>query len=513
MKNAIVCLLLATLFSCTKKEVEQPADTATPEQLLAITNYYVNGASGNDANTGTSATAALKTIQAALNKTAEGAGSTIYVAAGTYKERLSWPHSGASSTEPITLTNYSGGTVILDGVGATNDAQNAMISISSKSHVRVNNIRIANNIRSFAAGIYVSGSGTDVQVTSCRIYNIGWTTDSTAVPTASNNANPLVVVGTTATAYSGIYFGSNQVYACNTGFSEAMTLSGNVNNFLIENNIVHHIRNIGIDMTGHYSWTGAPDSVNFARNGNVKGNVVYNCISPVATSGGIYVDGGKWINVEGNTSFNNGAGITVGCENANRTAEGINIRSNFIYNNKEAGLVIGSNAAGSKVTWTTASNNTLFKNYTNGGWGGEISLQNTDQVTISNNIVQSASNIVVIALLGYTTTNLAMNYNRYYTQSGTANTITFDWGGINGTTYGSLAAFQSGTGLDAQSTYGIPSFVSSAAGSLNLHLASGSACINAGNPAFVPASGELDIDKQSRKQNNRVDIGADETAL
>jgi len=511
MKNAIACLVIATLISCNKKEtlvLEKEAFT-----MLAVTNYYVNVTTGNDANAGTTDLTPLKTIQAALNKTTEGAGSTIWVAGGTYKERLSWPHSGASATEPITLTNYAGGTVILDGVGATNSTQNAMINVSSKSHLRINNIRIANNIRSFASGIYISGTGTDVQVTSCRIYNVGWSSDSTAVPTSADNANPLVVLGSMPAAYTQVYIGSNQIYACNTGYSEALTMAGNVNNFLIESNIVHHNRNIGIDMTGHYAWTGAPDSVNFARNGNVKNNVVYNCVSPVATSGGIYVDGGKWINIEGNISFNNGAGITVGCENANNTAEGINIRSNFIYNNKEAGLVIGSNAAGSKVVWSTANNNTLFKNYTNGGWGGEISLQNTDHITLSNNIVQSASNIVVIALLGYTSTNLAMDYNRYYTSSGSASTITFDWGGINGVTYGTLATFKTGTGLDAHSTYGNPSLVNSAAGSLNLHLASGSACINAGNPSFVPVSGELDIDKQSRKQNNRVDIGADETAL
>ncbi|UPK66760.1 right-handed parallel beta-helix repeat-containing protein [Chitinophaga filiformis] len=509
MKNAIACLLMATLISCSKKDSELIRDKAQSASALAITNYYVNGATGNDANAGTSETTALKTIQKALDKTTEGAGATIYVAGGTYKERLSWRHSGASAAEPVTLTNYAGGIVIIDGVGATNPDSVAMIHVVNKSHIRINNIRIANNIKPGAFGIHIEGTGTDVQVTSCHIYNIGWTTDSSAVPTSLDNANPLILVGATPVAYTEIYFGSNQVYACNTGFSEGMTIGGNVSNFLIENNIVHHIRNIGIDMTGHYGWTGAPDSVNFARNGNVKGNVVYNCISPVATSGGIYVDGGRWINIEGNISFNNGAGITVGCENPNNTAEGINIRSNFIYNNIDAGLLIGSNASGSKVVYSTISNNTLFKNYTKGGWGGEISLQNTDHVTFSNNIIQSASDIVVIKLLGYTTTNLAMDYDRYYTNSGSAST--FDWG--NDGFYTTLAGFQAGTGLEAHATYGNPSFVNNTAAALNLHLASGSACINAGDPAFVPASGELDIDKQSRKQNNRVDIGADETAL
>jgi hypothetical protein len=511
MKNAIACLLITALFSCNKKENESIGKDLHNEQ--AVTSYYVNGTSGDNANTGTSPASAVKTIQAALDKTTEGVGSTIYVAGGTYKERLIWRHSGASAAEPITLTNYDGGAVIVDGVNASNDGQADMILVENKSHIRISNISIANNIRDFAAGIYIRGEGTDVHVTSCRIYNIGWTPDSTAVPTSGNNANPLVVVGKTANGYTDVYVGGNQVYACNTGYSEGLTMAGNVSNFLIEHNIVHHIRNIGIDMTGHYSWTEAPEDVNFARNGNVKNNVVYNCVSPVATSGGIYVDGGKWINVEGNTSFNNGAGITVGCENPNYAAEGINIRSNVIYNNREAGLVIGANASGSKVAWSTATNNTLFKNYTNGGWGGEISLQNTDHVTLSNNIVQSASNIVVIALLGYTTTNLSMDYNRYYTSSGDAGAVTFDWGGINGNTYGSLAFFQSGTGLEPHGSYGPPSFVNSSLSTLNLHLSSGSTCINAGDPAFVAGAGELDIDRQTRVQNGRVDIGADETAF
>lgn len=507
------CLFVLVIASCKKEVADQPADkerTASTE--LVVTKYYVNGATGNDANAGTTAAAALKTIQAALNKTTNGVGATIYVAGGTYKERLWWPNSGASPEEPITLTNYNEGVVIVDGVNAANDAQNAMIAISSKSYIRIEGIRIANNIRNFASGIYISGAGTDIQVTYCKIYNIGWTTDSTAVPTSSQNANPLVVVGTSADSYNEIYIGDNEIYSCNTGYSEGLTMAGNVENFLIESNIVHHIRNIGIDMTGHYAWTGAPANVNFARNGNVKYNIVHHCVSPVATNGGIYVDGGKWINVEANTCYENLAGIAVGCENNNATAEGINIRSNFIYNNRDAGIMLGSNAPNSKVVYSSVTNNTFFKNYTKGGWGGEISIQNTDHVSIRNNIVQSNSNIAVLALIGYTSTNLSMDYNRYYTLSGSAGSITFDWGGINQTTYGTLADFVTATGLDTHSTYGAPSFVSSSLPSPDLHLASGSACVNAGDPAFAGGYQEYDIDKQSRVRNGRVDIGADETA-
>jgi len=244
-----------------------------------------------------------------------------------------------------------------------------------------------------------------------------------------------------------------------------------------------------------------------ARNGNVKYNIVYNCISPIALNGGIYVDGGKYINIEGNICYNNYAGISAGCENNNYTATGINIRDNFIYNSRNAGILVGSNQANSKVTYSTIMNNSLYKNNTDGGWGGEISLQNTDYLTIKNNIVYSASDIMIIALWGYSSTNLVSDYNLYYGVSGSAASSTFDWY-PTGTTYPSLAAFTAATGLDAHSTYGNPNYVSAT----NLHLSSTSPAINAGDPSFVLGYQEFDIDKQSRIQNSRVDKGADETA-
>ena len=518
MKNLFLLGILAFLLTACSKKNEINGLSAKNEKesavqnLLAITSFYVDGASGNDANAGTSPALALKTIQAALWKTTDGVGATIYVAAGTYNERLYWSNSGASSAEPITLTNYNNGVVILDGTNATNAAQNEMIAIAGKSHIRINRINIANNYRSNAKGIYMVGSGTDVQFTFCKIYNIGWTTNSNAVPGSTDNASPLIVVGSTGTSYNKIYIGSNEIYNCNTGYSEGLTVTGNVENFLIESNVVHDIKNIGIDVSGNYSWTTAPANVNFARNGNVKNNTVYRCVSPVATSAGIYVDGGKWINIEGNTSYENSTGISAGCENNNNNTVGINIRSNFIYNNVEAGIIMGANAPNSKVINSSITNNTLFRNFSKTGWGGEIHLQNTDQLSVKNNIIQSASNIVIVASAGYTATNLSFDYNNYFSASGSSANVTFDWGSINQTTYGSLAAFRTGTGLDLNSIYGNPSFVSASLPNPNLHLTSTSVSINAGLPSFVAQPGELDIDKEARVRNARVDIGADESA-
>ncbi|WP_211360684.1 hypothetical protein [Mucilaginibacter frigoritolerans] len=76
-----------------------------------------------------------------------------------------------------------------------------------------------------------------------------------------------------------------------------------------------------------------------------------------------------------------------------------------------------------------------------------------------------------------------------------------------------MASFQTALGLDAHSTYALPGFTSTTLPSPNLHLtSSATACINKGLPTFVAASGELDIDDQTRVQNSRVDIGADETS-
>ncbi len=60
------CLLLLIVASCKRKITEQSASKGRKASSeLTITSYYVNGASGNDANAGTSAATALKTIQAA----------------------------------------------------------------------------------------------------------------------------------------------------------------------------------------------------------------------------------------------------------------------------------------------------------------------------------------------------------------------------------------------------------------------------------------------------------------
>ena len=46
---------------------------------------------------------------------------------------------------------------------------------------------------------------------------------------------------------------NNYVYNCKTGWSEAITTDGNVENCIIKNNTVDNTGNIGIDLCGNFS--------------------------------------------------------------------------------------------------------------------------------------------------------------------------------------------------------------------------------------------------------------------
>ncbi|MFD1629771.1 right-handed parallel beta-helix repeat-containing protein [Pseudopedobacter beijingensis] len=496
------------LTSCNKTEIASDKQELTgaskkDEQSSILSTIYYVATTGNDSNTGTSLATPFKTIQKALNTAA--AGSTIYVRGGTYYERLNWVNSGTVGAH-ITLSNYSGEVVNLDG--SLPSVQDAMILISNKSYLTVVGLNIRNNYRAYAKGIHILGSGTSLAIGSCKIYNIGWHTSKTAYPSPTDQANPFVIVGSGASSYNNIYIGGLEIYDCVTGYSECLTLNGNVDNFTIENNNIHDNTNIGIDVAGHYSWTGAPAAVNQVRNGVIRNNTVTNCVSQVAVSAGIYSDGAANVIIERNKLSRNGCGISLGCENTSKTSSNITVRNNFVYNNIKAGIVVGANASGSKVDYSSVNNNTFFKNCSDGLYGGEIHYQHADHITQKNNIIQSRSNVVIIALSGYSATNLTMDYNMYYTLSGSSGTITFD--GIGGTGYYSLATFKSGTGKDINSNYYNPLFVNNSLPNPDLHLSSTSPAINSGDPSFVIGAGELDIDGGTRLLNGRVEKGADE---
>lgn len=454
---------------------------------VAQTNYYVSN-SGNNSNNG-SINAPFLDIQNAL--WIATAGDNIYLRAGTYAEKLAWTNSGTAGN-PITLSNYNNEVVTISGVSATNASQAALIQINSKSYIRISGIKFADNIMSNADGINVQGSGTDIEITNCEFSNIGWTSIKSTMPTPNDNAHAIVFIGTTLNSYNDILVSNNNIHDCITGYSESLTMVGNVENFTIENNSLQYNTNIGIDAAGHFSWTGAPENVNYARNGSIKNNTVSDFDGPTAldAAGGIYVDGGSNITIENNTVFNYKVGFSIGCEVSGKSNQDNIVQNNIAYNCSLSGLFLGSNTT-SVVNDTKVYNNTFYKCGTGVFDNGQIALQNNSGSDIRNNIMQPTNNrYAMMQLVGTTSTSLSINYNQFWRDNTSTTNLFF---GITG---------------DQNSLLSNPLFEDSS--NNDFHLTSSSSSIDAGDPTYTPSSNVLDMDNQTRIVGGRVDIGADE---
>jgi hypothetical protein len=428
-------------------------------------------------------------VQLAAACSNAASGHVIKIAAGTYDGPFSLV--GKSN---VTLTSYNG-TVFLRG--NANAATNGMIIlyIENSSNITVTGLKFTRNWGNFADGIQIRGSGNSVNISNNEFYDIGWSQSKTTLPNAGQNAHALAVVGSTATSYTNVFIGGNTIRDCITGYSESLTIAGNVSNFLIENNTLYGNTNIGIDCTGHYAWTGAPANVNYARSGIIRNNTVRDYAGPAAldAAGGIYIDGGSFITVENNKVYNYKIGFSVGCETPGETNSGNIVRNNQAYNCSLSGIFVGSNQSNSVVQNTQITNNTFYKN----GFGtfdnGQIAFQNNSGTIVKNNIIYPTNGrFALVQMSGTTSTSPTISYNLYYRDNADVTNLYLT---VNG---------------DASAVKQNPLFVNAA--SSNFHIQSTSPAINAGDPGFVAASGETDMDAQTRVQNSRVDIGADEVA-
>ena len=457
---------------------------------------YVDGTNGSDGNNGTSLATAWRTIQKACNETP--AGSTVYIKGGTYTESL-WMNTTGTVGNYITFTQVGSDIVIIDG-GSTN-TQVELLNIETKSYIKIIGLQFANAKGNFSKGIAIREGSDNIEIRNCVFHDIHFSTNSADAPN-DKNSNPLIVYNTNPTnACSNIIFSGNLIYNCRTGVSEACTMTGNVDGFEISNNIVHDITNIGIDVAGGHTMSNNA-STNYARNGIIKSNTVYNCVSALAVSAGIYVDGGKNIIVERNISHDNGRGFEIGCEIQNYTADNVVLRNNISYHNREAGIGIGgyNYPSTGKVANSKILNNTCFDNVFINNGDGELLIEYSENCIIEQNVfyATNASNKLLVARLN--STGLSLNYNTYYHTASSANV---DW---NGTPYVNFTSYKVGTSQDGNSLFTNPKFVS--ASSQNFNLMSNSPCINAGRATFLPASGETDFAGNARISGSKVDIGA-----
>ncbi|MGB8116845.1 MAG: right-handed parallel beta-helix repeat-containing protein [Candidatus Sulfotelmatobacter sp.] len=459
--------------------------------------FYVS-TTGSDSNNG-SYTAPWLTIQHAANTVT--AGATVYVEGGTYHESVAFPNSGTASN-PITFASYPGQTATLDGTGVSccssnpassgNETQ-GLINLVNESYVTLNGFQIQNYTTSKAAytpaGIWITGSGTGVQLLNNSVHNITTTSEK------NGNAFGIAVYGTSSTPITNLTISGNQVYDLKTGESESLNVDGNVTYFTISNNLVHDNDNIGIDAIG-FEGVG-PTGYDQAKYGEVSGNTVYN-ISAINNPGegksydadGLYCDGCAYVIFERNTVYACDLNMEAASEHSGHNSSYVTIRNNLFYDANTVGISIGGYAA--KVGGSdhvVIVNNSLYNNNTK-NQGAEFQVQHNappaNGNVFENNIVYAGTQNVWIYSYVSGSTPTA-NWNIYYSTKGYVQGTSIDWGAKYN--YKTYAAYQSGSGEDASSPNANPLYDNLNSTPPDLDVASGSPAINAGSTSLTCSVG------------------------
>ena len=428
-------------------------------------------------------------IQAALN--AARAGDTVSVRAGTYNEKLVFPRGGSNNLW-LTLRAWPGEQPVLSGL---NRAGENMILLNEMSWVRIQGLDIRNNTNvTDGSGIRLLGACRNIELAGNTIHAM-----------RGQNAMGITVYGTNSAPASNLLIRANHIYDCDAAPSEALTINGNVTAFDVSSNLVHDINNIGIDFIGGETDV-SPHGV--ARNGTCRDNRVYRCRSNYGGgyAAGIYVDGGRDIVIERNIVSACDLGMEIGAENAGFDASNIVVRSNLLYDNDKAGLAFGGyEAAVGRTRNCQFLNNTCYRNDTLQDGNGELWIQFASNNLVENNLFFCGPQNLLMASAGPgTASGNTLNHNLWYADAGAAAAL-FQW---RGTEYTGFAAYRAGSGQDAQSLFANPAFLNGSVSNLDAHPAPGSPAIDAGNPAYAPPAGVLDLDRRARVAGGRVDAGA-----
>ncbi|GAC1445488.1 MAG: hypothetical protein NVSMB52_06710 [Chloroflexota bacterium] len=402
-----------------------------------------------------------------------------------------------------------------------------MINVHSLSYITISGLLIRNYTTTSNSntpiGIYVSGSGSNIQLLNNRITNISNTGSSNQCGGSTPNAFGIAVYGTLSQSpVSLLTVSGNQLDHLKTGCSESLVVNGNVQYWSITNNSVHDNNNIGIDAIGYEgsapvgTFCGA-DLCDRARDGLISGNTIYNISSfynpsyaGSCSADGIYVDGGTRIVIERNRIYQTDIGIEVASENPGNQIPGVEnssyvtVRNNLIHWNYSVGLSIGGydNTRGG-TTFCNIVNNTFFQNDTMQTGSGEFQVQYfASHNVFANNILSTNSQgLFINSYTRSTQAPIAADYNVFFSGSSSVPSV-FVWGAR---TYTGFLQYRSASNEDLHSLALDPKFV--VLSTPDLHLQLGSPALNSG--AMLSGTvGTSDYAGIPRTRGNTIDIGA-----
>ncbi|HLY54514.1 MAG TPA: choice-of-anchor Q domain-containing protein, partial [Stellaceae bacterium] len=420
--------------------------------------------------------------------------------------------SGSASAGFITVEPAAGAAPVVDGTGlGIPNGQNGLFTISSASYVRIKGFEIRNYVSgntNVPCGIYVEGAGSHIEILGNHIHNI-----TTTLKTTAGDALGIAIYGTEApAAITWLTIDGNELDDLTTGYSESLSLSGNVTRWQVTDNLIHDNDNIGINIEGFYQT--APDpTYDQARNGLVAGNTVYNITSKNNPSyggslgaDGIYLSGAASVTVAQNLVYQTDYGIELASEIHGRATSNSLVHDNVIHHSYLSGITIGGadQTQNGGTTGCTIANNTLFENDTTQSGSGEIQIQyNASANSFLNNIAYANAQGLLVNFFSTSATRPAnFDNNLYYSPAGNAGSQ-WIWRNV---TYNGFAAYQAGAGNDAHGRFADPQFLSLT--TPNLNVAGTSPAINHGRNLGLLRQGKVDFAGNPRTVGTTVDIGA-----
>lgn len=407
------------------------------------------------------------------------AGQTIYLRQGiyTFETGIEINVQGTSDNY-INIKGYPGETVIITG---------SIINFDSGSkYINFENIKISDLYDlHWGSAIKVCGGASYINIRNIEISNINC---REIIGEETSGCNPLVIYADTSGSISNITVENCYIHDCDTGWSEALTLNGNVSNCLIKNCTIKDITNIGIDLAGNYEWTGTVgDPNNQTHNCIIENCLVMNCQSPYATSAGLYSDGARDNTFRYNVIYNCQCGIELGSEQPGSVSENFTIHNNLII---DSGRCIGIGAyleTGAQNRNAYIYNNTFVCGDNNKENYG-LYVERTDNVNFYNNIV-------------YGTPNTKLFSNSYNSNVNAGNNCWYQVGGTK-------------PSIDTTGIFTDPLFINNDLTILgDYRVVDNSPCIDTGANNPIIYVGDLDLNGNRRTCNSFIDIGAFEKQI
>lgn len=282
-----------------------------------------------------------KSIQQAFDDVKEG--DRVLIRTGIYFENLFLEKSGTRN-KPILITAEKN--VVIDGSKLNANKSISLLYIKDQSHIILENLCFKNltatTSKATVSGIYIEGKGENIQVEKAIVENIHAYNKENEV----GNAHAVAFMGTDA--LKKISVTNSKISTCSLGGSEALVLNGNIEDFVVSNNVIAHIDNIGIDFIGHEGIC-QNKNFDFVR----SGKCFLNKITRVSTEGnyayekgdfsaaGIYIDGGANIIIESNEISECNIGIEVASEHYGENAKDIHLIRNKISQSDQGLIMLG----------------------------------------------------------------------------------------------------------------------------------------------------------------------------